>query len=117
MERYNSLTTHQKQILNRLYVYLGFNEILSFSQYIDFMFYNAKSGLSFECIINHTLAHIVIKMKQLLPEYFDYIKHIWLEESDMLEHMNVGSHIEYDPKGVLRFFIKTNYDMLIETKL
>lgn len=117
MERFNSLSNLRKQILQRMYEYLGFNEVSSFEGFVKFMFYNARNGLDFDTIVNHTLAHIVTNYRHDNPDYRDYIKYIWLEEKDMLEHMNVGSKIEYDPKGLLRLYVKTNYKMLLTTKL
>lgn len=117
MERYEACSELQKKILDELYVYLGFNEITSFENFIKFVFYNARSGINFECVVNHTLAHIVKSFNIKHPEYDkNYMKYFWLNTNDMLEHMKVGSNIEYDPKGVLRHFVKENFDYLSATK-
>jgi len=118
MERYNKCDTMQKKILDVLYEYLGFNEIVSFEEYIDFMFLNAKSGVGFSHIVNHTLEHIVKSFWVDYPQYRDnkYIKYFWIKQYDFLNHFKTGSDVEYDPKGILRAFVKDNFKKLVATK-
>lgn len=118
MERYYSCSEYQKEILTKLYEYLGFSEVTSFEDYISFMFKNAKVNITFEHIVNHTLAHIVTGFWELYPQYkkSNYIKYMWLSESNMLDHMIIGSTIEYDSKGMLRNFVVNNYSKLVATK-
>lgn len=116
MERYHLLTEDQRCILTRMYEYLGFNEVTSFENFVSLVFYNIRGKLSFELIVNHMLAHIVSHMKKIYIEQDRYIKYLWLREDNMLQHMTVGSNIEYDPKGILRLYIKTYYNIIAESK-
>lgn len=116
MERYNKLNELQKQILNKLYVYLGFNEVSSFEEYVKYIFLNVRKGVSFAHAVNHALAHIDLLLKTSRPEYTHYVKYTWMKEHDMLEHLSVGSNIEYDPKGILRYFVKNSYQLILKTK-
>ena len=119
MERYNACSSSQKEILDKLFWYLGFNEVTSFEGYIEFMFKNAKSSVSFVHIVNHTLKHIVTNFWNQYPLYHktNYIRFLWLNENDMMNHMCTGSEIDYDPKGLLRLFVINNFNKLKETKL
>ena len=119
MERYNKCNSAQKEILNKMYEYFGFNEVASFDEFIDFIFLNAKSGLTFDHIINHTLEHIVKSFWSTYPEYLreKYIKHFWIKQNEFLNVMTVGSEKEFDPKGLVRFYIKENFKKLVSTKL
>lgn len=114
MERYNSCSTLQKKVLDEMYVYLGFNERLSFEDFIKFMFYNSTANISFDNIINHTLSLIVKSFWSAYPEYkHNYIKYLWLRTEDMLDHFKVGAKKEYDPKGVLRYYIVNCYQFIL----
>lgn len=119
MERYEACTSLQKEILDRLYEYLGFNEITSFGNFIVFMFKNAKQPITFEHIINHSIKHIVISFWKSFPQYSkgNYIKYLWLSEKNMLNHFSPGSPTEFDPKGLVRLFVKDNFNSLLESKL
>lgn len=110
MERYNKCSQIQKEILDTMYVYLGFNEIMPFDKFIEFMFNNATTHIKFENVLNHTVSQVVKALWAKYPEYRDnYIKYMWLRTERCLEHFKVGSDIEFDPKGVLRLFIKEQY--------
>ena len=119
MERYNNCSSAQKEILNRLYEYLGFNEIVSFEEFIDFIFLNAKYGIAFEHTVNHTLEHIIRSMWIDYPNYYEekYIKHFWITQDEFMKCMAVGSDDEYDPKGIVRFYVKENFKKLVATKI
>lgn len=118
MDRFYNCTSVQRNILTIMYSYLGFNEVTSFEEFISFMFKNAKFSISFTNVVNHTLAHIVKSFESVYPQYHNnYIKYFWLNESNMIEHMKAGSSIEYDPKGLIRFFVKNNFDSLVATKI
>ena len=118
MERYVNCTDLQKKILDRIFVYLGFNEVTSFEDYIKFIFYNAKEFVTFDHILNHTLAHIVSSFEDDYPMYAGkYIKYNWLSSEEILEHLKVGTNIEYDSKGLLRHYVLHNYKKLMSTKL
>lgn len=116
MERYESCSDTQKKILNEMYVYLGFNEASTFEEFIEFIFTNTRSGISFENIVNHALANVMRSFKSSHPEYIDYIKYFWLMQDKMLDHMKVGSPIEYDPKGIIRLYIKENFKSLLRKR-
>lgn len=117
MDRYNQCNNYQKKILDTLYVYLGFNEVASFEEYIKYMFFNTKDGIVFIHVLNHTLAHIATLFKQDFPEYKDnYIQYLWLEERNAISHFSTGSDIEYDPKGLLRYYVKNHFRKLVATK-
>lgn len=119
MGRYNLLTDNQKSIMTRLYGYLGFNEVVSYDKYLELMFKNVKSTVNFEHMINHNLQHVVKSFWETNPSYRvnNYIKHFWLSEKDILKHLEVGSDIEFDPKGVIRLFVKDNFNTLFSTKV
>ena len=117
MERYKKCTQLQKQILDRLYNYLGFNEVATFDEYVEFVFSNARTYVDFESILNYMLKHIVMSFWKAYPQYTNsYIQYFWLKTDHMLEHMNVGSDAEYDPKGLIRLFVKSNFKQLVTTK-
>lgn len=110
MERYNRCTQIQKDILDTMYVYLGFNEVMKFEEFVLFVFKNATTNIKFENVLNHTISQVVKAFWTKHPEYNDnYIKFLWLRTERCLDHFKVGSEIEFDPKGVLRYFIKENY--------
>lgn len=116
-EIYNKCTQKQKDILDRMFWYLGFNEVSSFDEFIDFMFKNARYSIAFEHIINHSIAHVVKSFWNSYPEYRDgYIKYFWLKEDDMISHMSAGSDIELDPKGLVRHFVKNNFKSIVQSK-
>lgn len=116
MERYNSCTDSQKEILNKLYWYLGFNEATTFDVYIQFIFKNVKQNTSFEHLINHVLAHIVTNFWHVYPQYrHGYIKYNWINENDFIKYTTPGKG-DYDPKGLLRLYVKNNFKYLLETK-
>jgi len=118
MDRYNLCDQHQKEILDKLFWYLGFNEATSFENYIEFMFINTKSGIAFDHVINHTLEHIVKSFWRDYPEYYksNYIKHFWIRQNDFSKFMSVGDPDEFDPKGLIRYYVKNNFDKLAKTK-
>lgn len=117
MERYNNCTLVQRQILDRLYDYLGFNEACTFEEFINFIFFNARVTISYEAALNHTLAHIVMTFRKYNSNYQNYIKYMWIKSEDAIKHMTVGSDIEYDPKGLIRLFVKENFKLLVDTKV
>lgn len=111
MERYNKCSQLQKEILDTMYIYLGFNEVMSFDKFVAFIFKDATTNIKFENILNHTLSNVIKLFWSKYPEYkTNYIKFLWLREDKAKEHFKVGSDIEFDPKGVVRFFIKENYN-------
>ena len=113
MERYNKCTQLQKEILDSMYMQLGFNEVMSFNDFVSFIFKDATTNIKFENILNHVLSNVVKLFWNKYPEYKNnYIKFLWLRESRAKEHFKVGSSIEFDPKGVLRYFIKENYNFI-----
>ena len=116
MERYDKCSDYQKQVLNRLYEYLGFNEVISYNDFLMFVFYNTRNGITFEQMVNHLFKHIVMSFTWYNPQYSKYVPRIWYKESEFIECMNVGSDIELDKKGVIRHFVKNNYISLIATK-
>ena len=119
MERYTACSSYQKEILDKLFWYLGFNEVTSFEDYIEYIFKNARVSVDFIHILNHAIAHIVQSFWSVYPEYHksNYIKFMWLEEKDMIDHMCAGSPIDFDPKGLLRLFVINNFKKFNETKL
>jgi hypothetical protein len=118
MDRYKACSESQKEILDKLFWYLGFNEVTTFENYIEFMFKNAKSSVEFVHVVNHTLQHIVTNFWDAYPIYHknNYIKFLWLNEKDMMNHMCAGSEIDFDPKGLLRLFVINNFKKLVDTK-
>lgn len=118
MERYKACSPSQKEILDKLFWYLGFNEATSFECYIEYIFKNARQSVDFVHIINHAIAHIVKNFWKAYPEYHhnNYIKFLWLNEKDIMNHMHTGSPVDFDPKGLLRLYIINNFKKLNETK-
>lgn len=118
IDRYNLCDQQQKEILDRLYWYLGFNEIIPFDKYINFIFFNTKSGIAFDHVINHTLEHIVKSFWKDYPEYYNsnYIKHFWISQDKLMKCTSTGDPDEFDPKGLIRFYIKNNFNKLATTK-
>ena len=76
------------------------------------MFDKNKDGV----ITTKELANIMRSFKSSHPEYIDYIKYFWLDQKKMLEHMKVGSNIEYDPKGIIRAYIKENITSILSKR-
>lgn len=110
MFMFNKCTPDQVQILEKLYVYLGFNESSSFDEFVEFMFRPVKVYQSFEQVVNDNIKFIIEYFWTVYPLYRkNYIKFFWLKEQDMIEHFSVGSKIEYDQKGVVRLFIKEHF--------
>lgn len=100
----------QLQILEKLHVYLGFNESSSFDEFVEFMFRPVKVYQSFEQVINDNIKFIIEHFWVVCPFYRkNYIKFFWLKEQDMIDHFSVGSKNEYDPKGVVRLFVKEHF--------
>jgi hypothetical protein len=115
MDRYNLCTPLQKQIIDRIYQYLGFNEVASFEDYLQLFFKNTRTGITFNNILNNNFMNITNLFKRYNPEY-DKFKCYWLCESNALKHFEVGNEEEYDPKGLLRFFVKTHFNQLYQAK-
>lgn len=117
MERFNRCSQAEKEALEIMFEYLGFNEVTTFEKYIDFMFLNAKENITFPHVFNHTLKHIVMSFWDAHPEYRNsYIKTFWIKPEDIKKYTDVGSKLEYDPKGMLRFYVKENFNCLYNTK-
>lgn len=116
MDRYNLCNTQQKKILDRIYEYLGFNEVVSFEEYLQYFFLNVKSGTNFDHMLNRNFDHIISSFKKDYQEYRDFVCY-WLTEQNALSYMTVGSKEEYDPKGLLRFYVKKAYKKLSNTKI
>lgn len=117
MERYNKCNSVEKKALDRLYEYLGFNEIVSFDEFLNFVFMNAKGTIPFTQVFNHTLKHIITSFWGAYPEYKNnYIKTFWIKPEDFDSYTETGSKLDYDPKGVVRHFVKENYNKLVATK-
>ena len=117
MHRYDICEQNEKEALHRLYDYLGFNEVTSFNNFLEFFFAKTKITITFEQVFNHFLKHIVTSFWADYPRYrSNYIKMFWIKPKDYIESMTVGSNIEYDPKGIIRLFVKNNYDKLVNTK-
>lgn len=118
LDRYNKCSQIEKKSLDILYEYLGFNEIVSLEQYLEFMYKNAKENISFDHILNHTLKHIVISFWNDNPEYKNsYVTAFWINPCDIEKYTKVGSSVEYDPKGLLRHYVKHNFRKLYDSKL
>jgi hypothetical protein len=118
MERYNLCKQYEKEALDRLYEYLGFNEIISFEEFLDFVFMNAKGTIPFAQIFNFTLRHIVTSFWLAYPEYkTGYIKTFWINPEEFVDkYTKVGTPLDFDSKGLLKYFVKTNYKELVKTK-
>lgn len=117
MERYELCTDRQKEILNVLYNYLGFNEVATFEEFIEFVFKGVRLGIEFDNMINRAMEHIVLSFYRDYPEYTNnYVKYIWLNSNTIMNHMKVGVKEEYDPKGLIQFYIKNNFKNLLRTK-
>lgn len=117
MERYNLCKPNERKILDNLYNYLGFSDIISFDRFIDFMFANTKGTIPFVQVLNHTLKHIVTSFWEAYPEYKNnYIKTFWIKLDEFDSYVEVGNPLEYDPKGILRYFVKNNFNKLSCTK-
>ena len=115
--RYTRCSAVEKDALDRLYVYLGFNEIVSMQEYLDFMFKNAKENIAFPHILNHTLKHIVTSFWNDYPEYRgNYISIFWVNPEDVKVCTETGCKNEYDPKGLIRHYVKNNFKKLYATK-
>ena len=115
MDRYLLCDSRQKKILDRIYEYLGFNEILSFEEYLEYIFKGVKSGTSFSNMLNKNFEHIVFYFRKDYPEYEDF-QCYWLTEENALDHMKVGEKEEYDPKGLLRYYVKKEFKKLNKLK-
>lgn len=116
MDRYNICNSRQKSILDKIYEYLGFNEIVSFEEYLHYFFLNVKSGTNFDHMLNRNFDHIITSFKKDYPEYRDF-RCYWLTEKNALDHMKTGEKEEYDPSGLLRFYVKNHYRKLSKTKI
>jgi hypothetical protein len=117
IDRYKKLDKHGKYALDRLYEYLGFNEVTTFEKYLDFVFLNTIETISFDQILNHTLKHIVMSFWNDNPDYKNsYITAFWINPSDIKRYVEVGSKDEYDPKGLIRHYVKSNFKKLFATK-
>lgn len=116
MDRYDLCNNRQKKILDKIYEYLGFNEIISFEEYLQYFFLNVKSGTNFDHALNRNFDHIISSFKKDFPYYRDF-RCYWLTEQNALDHMKTGEKEDYDPKGVLRFYVKKYYTKLSKTKI
>ena len=116
MDRYTLCSNAQRKILDRIYEYLGFNEIISFEEYLQYFFMNVKDGTNFDHMLNRNFDHIISSFKNDHPEYADFVCY-WLTEQDALDHMKIGSKEEYDPKGLIRLYVKKAYRKLNKTKI
>src|SRR5574344_789591 len=100
MERYNLCNKNEKKVLNTVYEYLGFNEVASFDEFLNFFFTNAIGTISFNQIFNHVLKHIVTSLWEDYPEYKNtHIKVFWITSDDIDTYMKPGKELSYDPKG------------------
>lgn len=118
MERYNSCTTAQKNILSKMYEYFGFNEVISFEDFIEFVFFNSKQNIVFYHIASHTIEHIIRCFWKEYPEYLrdKYIKTIWIDPKKFINSLTVGDKTEIDPKGIVRAFVRKHYKHVIDSK-
>jgi hypothetical protein len=117
IERYNKCNIVEKAALDKMYEYLGFNEIVSFEEYLEYMFKNTKENISFNHMFNHAIKHIVETFWVDYPDYKknNYIKVFWIRPEDIAKYTAVGSKDDFDPKGVLRHYVKNNFRKLIDT--
>ena len=112
-----NIKEYELDALNRLYEYLGFNEVTSFDDYIEFVFKCSTRDTCFEHTLNNMLRHIVTSFWNDNSEYKNsYIKTFWLNVCDVKLHTTVGSDIEYDPKGLVRYYVKNNFKKLCDTR-
>jgi hypothetical protein len=116
MDRYLLCDSRQQKILDRIYEYLGFNEILSFEDYLKYIFKGVKSGTGFSNMLNKNFEHIIFYFIKDFPEYED-LQCYWLTEENALDHMKVGEKEEYDPKGLLRYYVKKEFKKLNKSKI
>jgi hypothetical protein len=116
MERYNLCNAYEKKALDSIYEYLGFNEVVSFEVFLDFVFYNSVGTISFNQIFNRMLKHIVTSFWEDHPEYNNtYIKIFWINPIDIDDYTKPGKELSYDPKGILRSYVKSNFKKLART--
>lgn len=115
MDRYEALTQKQKEILNKLFWYLGFNEATDFEGYIKYFFKGVKERTKFDHMLNRNFDYIVREFIKKFPEYKNF-KCYWVTEDNADKHICVGSDVDYDPKGVLRYFVKMNFKDLSDRK-
>lgn len=117
MERYNICSKSEKKALDRMYEYFGFNEIVSFEEFLNYFFTNAKGTIPFAQVFNHTLKHIVTSFWDAYPEYRNnYIKTFWIKPEEFGRYTETGSALDFDPKGVVRHFVKESFRKLAATK-
>ena len=116
MDRYEMLSQRQRSILDKIYWYLGFNELITFEQYIEYIFRGVKSGTDFALMLNRNMDFIITMMKEKWEDY-RYFTCYWLTEDTALGHFEVGGKEEYDPKGVLKMFIKKHFKDLNRVKI
>lgn len=117
-DRYNKYSELEKTALKRLYEYLGFNEIVSFNEYLEYIFLNAKDKIKFDNILNHSIKHIVTSFWNDYPKYKanNYIKIFWIDYKQINKFTEVGGKLELDPLGLLRHYVKTNFKKLMASK-
>lgn len=115
MDRYEACTQKQKEVLDKIFWYLGFNEATSFEWYIEYIFKGVKSWTDFWQMLNRNFDYIVTSFRKKYPEYRDF-KCYWLTEDNIDQHLCVGSKVDYDPKGLLRYFVRTNFAELNSKK-
>lgn len=117
MDRYNKLADFEKAALDKLYEYLGFNEIVSFERYLEYMFLNAKENITFANVFNHTIKNIVVAFWHDYPEYKNnYVKVFWVDPKQISKFTETGSKFDLDPRGLLRHYVKNNFRKLFTTK-
>lgn len=117
MDRYNKLADYEKTALDRLYIYLGFNEVASFEKYLEYIFQNAKESIKFIYIFNQAIKNIIVAFWSKYPEYKKgYISTLWIDPKDIMKYTECGSKYDLDPRGVIRDFVKHNFNMLVRIK-
>lgn len=115
MDRYELLSKKQKEILDKLFWYLGFNEATDFEGYVNYFFKGVKERTMFVHMLNRNIDFIVREFTNKFPEYKNF-KCYWLTEENFDKHVCVGSEVDYDPKGLLRYFVRNNFQELNKKK-
>ncbi len=115
MDRYEKLSAKQKEIIDKLFWYLGFNEVTDFEGYIAYFFKGVKEHTQFAQMLNRNFDYIIRAFKVKYPEYRNF-KCYWVTEENADKHICVGSDVDYDKKGVLRHFIKESFKELEKRK-
>lgn len=113
---YSDLPDIDKSLVDKLEIYLGFNEVMSSSEFHDLIFKKFPTKMPLRIILGVFITQLignytcVASRSGVNPALIEALRLKQKPNPDLLDRMlTVGTDCELDPRGLLRLYVKHKY--------